>query len=37
VLRGSLILGAVGMAGGVAGFWLRVWRPAGRLRVKNKG
>ncbi len=37
MLRGSLAVGAVGMAGAMAGFWFRVWRPAGRLRVKNRG
>ena len=36
-LRGSLILGVISVAGGLAGFWLRVQRRGRGLRVKNIG
>jgi creatinine amidohydrolase len=34
-LRGSLVLGIVGTAGGLASFWVRLRRRGRRLRVKN--
>ncbi len=35
-LRGSLVLGALGVVGALTGFWLRVWRPGGRADVPRK-
>ena len=34
-LRGSLLLGAIGLAGGLFGFWLRVQKRDERLRSQK--